>query len=320
MFKYNINNIKLIVFNIRSLSKHFNELSIFLDSLKNFEPDIIILTETWLTAENLKYYTIEGYIGYIAPRTDGTRSGGVVTYVKQEIEHTNAIFSNQYFQAVQIKLQNKCNGSPNLKQIEVLGLYRNIRKSQKKFIEEIDNVFLKQSSQNLIITGDLNINLLDSHESQHLLNKFSIAGLKSFINEPTRFGVNKNGQNVMTCIDHLYARNVDIDASVVLTSSSDHAVIKATVEFALNQPQGDNVDKQVQFKMITFTNWTKFGEFLANETWNNLDFSSVDNAFDSFIEKYNYYKSQSTEIKQLRIPKNKYKKRAPWLSDKTHQY
>ena len=271
------NDIKLIVHNIRFLSKHFDDLSIFLDSLKNFEPDVIILTETWLSEDFLKYYTIEGYIAYIAQRADGTRSGGVVTYIKNKISHSHVLHSNQYFQAVQLKIESKFCRTPNLKQIEIIGLYGDTRKPQIKFIEEIDHLFLNRLSQNLVITGDFNINLF-SDESHYLLNKLSIAGLKSLINEPTRRGINKHGQTVETCLDHLYVRSVDASASAVWTGNSDHVVIKACVHFKLlgNHQNPNNDQQQQQYKTFNYTNWDKFGKLLAKEGWNNLNLTTVD--------------------------------------------
>ena len=113
-----------MVCNIRSLSRHYNELLICLDKVHNSEPDIIILTETWLSAEQLELYSIKNYVSYIAERSDGTRSGGVVIFIREKIQHSHVTYSNEYFQAVSIEIKNKNSGHSVLKQTtKIIGRY-----------------------------------------------------------------------------------------------------------------------------------------------------------------------------------------------------
>lgn len=46
--------------NIRSIRENLNNLKLFLDSL-NILPDVICLTEIWISESELSTYTINGY-------------------------------------------------------------------------------------------------------------------------------------------------------------------------------------------------------------------------------------------------------------------
>lgn len=129
-------NLSFIVHNIRSLPRHFSDLLLYLDGTLKQQPDLIILTETWLDSENFKYFQIEGYVGYISQRDDGTRSGGVVLYVKNGISHSYKAYSNNFFQAISIIIDNKKASAKHLKQIQIVGIYRDQRRSQNEFISK----------------------------------------------------------------------------------------------------------------------------------------------------------------------------------------
>ena len=73
----------LINFNIQSFNSKIDEFLLFLDELIRF-PDIIILTETWLTGEN--FAEIEGYTGFHCNRQEERRGGGVSVFVKNDLK------------------------------------------------------------------------------------------------------------------------------------------------------------------------------------------------------------------------------------------
>ena len=52
---YNTLNITILMLNIRSFNKNINTFNIFLDTLVS-KPDIIVLTETWLTDTMILQY------------------------------------------------------------------------------------------------------------------------------------------------------------------------------------------------------------------------------------------------------------------------
>jgi len=71
----------IFVLNIRSIRSNFNELCLYLDNVRNKEYDIIVLTESWVYNNEIRYYSLGGYTTYLSKR-ENKRSGGVVLYVK----------------------------------------------------------------------------------------------------------------------------------------------------------------------------------------------------------------------------------------------
>ena len=74
--------------NIRSIAKNLDQLPLLLNECNNNRADfdVIALSETWITEEQLKLYSLNGYNSFIQPRMDGRRSGGVVMYVKDYLK------------------------------------------------------------------------------------------------------------------------------------------------------------------------------------------------------------------------------------------
>ena len=89
----NNSELRVLYTNIQSLSRNFNELLLYLNST---DPayDIIALSETWISENQLKLFTIKGYRSFMQPRMDGRRSGGVVMYVREHINVKNVAREN----------------------------------------------------------------------------------------------------------------------------------------------------------------------------------------------------------------------------------
>ena len=76
----NVNELSILNFNIRSLSKNLDSFLFFLDSLTT-KFDFIVLTETWTTNFDKDLFSIPGYKSFHFVR-QGRSGGGVAIYVK----------------------------------------------------------------------------------------------------------------------------------------------------------------------------------------------------------------------------------------------
>lgn len=78
----NVNGLTILHLNIRSMDKHFEELIVLVNELKNI-PDLIVCTET--RNVNIDLYSITGYNAYY---NDGNinKNDGVITYVKSNLK------------------------------------------------------------------------------------------------------------------------------------------------------------------------------------------------------------------------------------------
>ena len=89
--------------NIRSLSTNLPHLEVLLVSLKQ-TPDILVLTETWLSPLNKDTVNINGYYSHNIAR-DHKAHGGVSIYIKQSIDST-FLEKYSYIKSIQLKILN----------------------------------------------------------------------------------------------------------------------------------------------------------------------------------------------------------------------
>ena len=78
------NALSIIHFNIRSLPTNLHHLEVLLVSFTQL-PDIIVLTETWLTKDKKDTINLNGYYSFNLVR-DQKLHGGVSIYIKQNID------------------------------------------------------------------------------------------------------------------------------------------------------------------------------------------------------------------------------------------
>ena len=81
-------NFSLIHFNCRSLNKHFEEISLLLESNK-FEFKVIALTETWLNVDkcdSIDNFKIENFSNYFCNRKS-KKGGGTALYISNTLQH-----------------------------------------------------------------------------------------------------------------------------------------------------------------------------------------------------------------------------------------
>jgi hypothetical protein len=276
---------------------------------QNFSFDLIILTESWITEDQFAYYPLEGYTGYICSRKDGTKSGGVIVFVRNEIPVRIQQLQCNTFEAIIVLIL-----STDLKkeQFQITGIYRDLRKNKADFIHEFELSVLQSAHQKSIITGDFNLDLLKIENSTELLNLTSSFGFQTLNNKPTRFGINKNGEKIESCLDHLYIRGVDkTDVFLDETGFSDHKALITTAH--LHSVNLINKNDAPSLKIVTYCNRKKLNQMLQQETWNAIDFTTVNSSFESFFEIYRHLKNDCTETKTIR-PKRENRKRTAWIS------
>lgn len=191
-------NFALFHNNIRSVSKHFDELGIIVDQLE-VELDCIVLTETF-KIENKDIYQLSGYTN-IYNEGDINKNDGVLVFIKSTYTWQSEIVKLNNIKALKLKIT-LCDD----KVIQVICLYRSPSQPETEFLDGLGS-FLDQCRTNCEVSffvGDININLLDrendiSNEYQNILYE---RGYVSAINTYTR----KQG-NTLSCLDHIFIRS-----------------------------------------------------------------------------------------------------------------
>lgn len=182
--------INILTLNIRSIHKNFDLLLIFLSSLE-IEIDVIVLTECW--TRQYEPPTLHSYNMYYT-KTSLNQNDGVVVYVSK-------IFNSS---ATEPQLQDG-----NCLVVVLDNLYTIICSyrppsfgNPTRYLDSVDNLLKNLHCNNVIFTGDININILTDTSiatcAGDYLNLMASYNLLQCINLPTR---------VTTCIDHFMIRS-----------------------------------------------------------------------------------------------------------------
>ena len=212
-----INNFSLFHVNIKSLTKHFEELHPLLYSSK-IPFDVIGISESkqpvnkkFLTNVNLHEYQLHSQPAKSA-------CGGVAMYVKKSLDHKvlhhlNAL--EDEFETLWIELST----GPECKNIIVCCAYRH--PDANKFIEYLESTLSKHDKNKIIcIMGDFNINLLnyESHrDTNEFINSMVSYCLLPHILQPTRVT-----DHSATVIDSTNAADFDTTSGNILNQLADH--------------------------------------------------------------------------------------------------
>lgn len=288
--------------NIRSLRA--NSLSLFAQlSCLNIKPHIIFLTEVWIDSTEINFYNLDEYILLDCCNND-YRSGGVLAYVRNDIHFT---FSSTHLQSSDILRVNFAIGELSF---SVVCAYRLHSCAVEVFILEFENYLKQVNSKNLIVLGDMNINILnidhlDSQECKYF-SMMSSLGLESLINEPTRVI-----SNSMTCIDHIFTRSkigctINYIAETLNLELSDHYM--TSLKFNLDWEPPTKIPRQQ-----TFINLEELERCLQIEPWKDVfEENDPSKSFDIFLSTLSKHMATYTTSSVISYSSNYAK---PWINN-----
>lgn len=270
-------------------------------------PDFIILTEVWISTDEINLFCIDGYnsFGFC---NDNYRAGGVVVYAKSR-------YRCSVVRGVDIQSADCLQLSCSVDSIEfiILAVYRLHSIPLAQFIEDIGSLITPFKGKNLIFTGDINCNiLLDDRLSDSYLSQMASHGLNCLIDKPTRIV-----GDTQSCLDHCFIRfsqlkfTVKYNAHILHLGITDHSMIILELEVGRSCNRKDSSNKS-----NLVINFNELEAELQRLQWERvLDKSSVSAAFDLFIsqlsdliEKCKYSKSRNSSNA---LPD----KLTPWISD-----
>src|SRR6266404_5372524 len=271
----NTTDFSTIHFNIRSISNHFDDLSIFLESIKSTF-SLIALSEIWLPSkENVQFYNIPNY-NFECSLRPNSNYGGVGLYIHNfilyKILNVNSITGSESLWLT-INVNNL-----NI----IIGLiYRKPNANLYDFLSCLDQTLngLKLDKNKLILLGDFNIDLNCTNNNVinylSLLNSFN---LNQLIKIPTRFTKCSS-----TLIDHMFT-NIDdffINSGTITTSIADHLPIF----LVCNNLKSHFTKSNISIKKILDHNL--FIESINNTDWKEVyGFSDPNLAFNFFLSLY----------------------------------
>lgn len=174
------NVVKLISLNCQSLNAKIDDIRIFIEMLKSHSCnlDILCLQETWLSASSdVSHLQIEGYT-LITRGKSCSAHGGVAIYISDmfdfdvlPIESLSNSWDGLFIEA---RIKNYANNSKKIVFGNIYRPPRNRIENYRAFNEEINEITsnLQRSRQEVILTGDFNLDLLKINEKVHIHENF----------------------------------------------------------------------------------------------------------------------------------------------------
>lgn len=281
--------------NIRNLRENFDSFCIYLVSLDK-RPEVIVLTEIWISGVELFSYKLDGYKQFGKPN-ESYRAGGVVVYVSDLFSSRACIVDMIAADAIKITIDIGLDWS-----LSILAIYRLHLFHVRDFLAQLKDILNISTEKNLLIIGDINLCLLEqSRTVDEYLILMSSSGLNQVINAPTRGN---------RCIDHIFFRSRDsisFTSRVIKSGRSDHDVIVCNLSLQNIQNNENYNDKyviKIDYNMLEC--------LLVKETWSNV--YSKHNASEAFGEFLQSFKDLVDNAKFVSVRKRSVRILKPWMT------
>jgi len=281
------NVFSILSLNCQSLSAKFNELKIYVEQFEESKCPfrVICLQETWLTDDhNVSLFQLDGY-AFIHRARASSSHGGVAIYLRKDLEYKILPINGdqEIWDGLFIEVSVNTNQTHNGRQNIVIGnIYRPPRENVENYVtftSQIEELLLTtfQSSKEVIITGDFNIDLLKLKDSIHINNFFEMmtsCGFLPKITLPTRITSHSR-----TLIDNCYIKLSShfsyTTAGILNYNISDHQPYFVTLDYL-------SVFEESNSYMKIFTNTAAAKQNFKNELASvcTLDKFNQDNHVD----------------------------------------
>jgi hypothetical protein len=239
------NFLNVLYLNARSIRNKFDELTtmIYTTSQKLTKPlHAIVITENWIYDSEAMFFNIRGYKSFHCNRI-GRRGGGVSIYVNDELHASvsrNFVRDDNNYLLLELPEFN----------LNLLGIYR----SHASVFSSVTDCFESEFSslRNVIVVGDLNINLCDFDDPDvQIYRSLTNANGLFFLNNssyPTRVS-----NTIQTVIDHVATDMIDgrYWLSYLDWSLSDHKTLLLTFDRSVPPKQNNLVRTFVDYRTIS---------------------------------------------------------------------
>ncbi|KAK6044864.1 endonuclease/exonuclease/phosphatase family protein, partial [Cooperia oncophora] len=291
--------ISCLLFNSRSLSNKIHHLHLLLST---DEPDLLFITETWLSTRISSSEIIGGFPYQIFRRDrKGRKGGGVCCLAKNGLKISLGTVPPD------IKSDLLCldiTDSIFSRKIRVILVYRPPNSSANDddcLIESLLDVTLTQA--HLVLLGDLNLeidwstNTAKSSGSSKFLEFFKAGGFTQNVMEPTR------GESILDIIltSTPLLRSVSIKPPF---ASSDHSTV--AFQFQIQSPLKNNLP----FPNFNKADYGGLSSYLNSVNWWEVfcDYTSVDDVYNRFCGVVHSGLSRFVPLQSPQMHKHRYPK------------
>ena len=295
-----------VYLNLDSIKHKFEILCAQLtESIRNL--DIIAIAELKITREEYEntgqLYKLEGY-NRVALCREYSAGGGLLIYVRETIKFKRIVINLEHSESILIIVE-QCG-----KNVGFLFIYRPPGRAPHEFIVEIVREIKKFPRMDIIMCGDVNIDISsETFRTEEYENELSALGMERKISSYTREAMRQNNIT-RSCLDHIYHRGKqEVQCGVFRTKISDHymvcgAVFERAFEFQMRADA---------FRTESVTDLTTF----RNELYMGLERTVLENIREPdelycMIEKvFRAAKQRATSIRQT---KKRQKPIKPWMN------
>ena len=310
--KNQINFFKILHINACCLTNKFDNIKVMLKSLKS-QPDVLCITETWLESNNKDYFKLKGYSVFHLTRTSRTH-GGIAVFVKSDIKVSRIhelSFINDDIEilTIELALMNK--------KYNILTIYRPQTKHHRimEFIDIMNEILINPNikNNNMIILGDLNINLLEytTHSNTNsFLTYMQSLNFIPLISRATRFPF-EGQQGSPSLLDHIYANfSTNYYPGILHHNFSDHLPVFLHIP---TPKVHSNTTHQKLIRVIKHANKVNFRQQLIDTNWNDLiKNESIDNDCESVISHLNNIFNSTCPLLTIQISNRRLEN--PWIT------
>jgi len=266
--------------NIRGLRNKIDEIFILWSS---YFPHVLCFTEHHLRNDEINCTYINSYnLGSKYCRVN-RKYGGVSIFVHETLSFTTIDLSefcnDQYIEICAVKSHFSSSN------FSVLSVYRSPSGNFIDFLSSLDTILnqLYNSSLNIIICGDFNINCLENSNNMLQLDSLLASyNLQSVVDFPTRIT-----NSSCTAIYNIFInKHINIDFSIKSCPDglSDHdAQILTLNDIKIQKPSAQHLTRRI----INDSTISEFQLNLSYESWVNIfNGDDVDTIFNNFLNTY----------------------------------
>ena len=321
------NKLKLLSLNIANLLSKLSGLKTLVNNLASGvePPNIIVITETHIKNSMGKHINdfvniLPGYKFFHKARKGNC--GGIGIFIENKIcNMCEPIIKNYFiegtFEGLVVTIPYTALGQRNRKDLVLLGIYRppgndftQFFPNLLKFLHSYD-----KKSNDIIITGDLNIDLLkyQTHkETADYIDILTSHQMLPYIVRPTRIK-----HSSATLIDHIFMKgNMDASSGILATEIAgnhgftDHFPIFCVINVTVKPSHSRPLIK----KFFTKEGIKKRKEGIANEDWTEVYTERDPNKIYDMIQSI-YCKHYDQNLTTKTVSKNnKRQPREPWMN------
>lgn len=278
--------------------------------VETYTPHVLILSETWLSSDNVKNLVVNGYTHANYYVRKNRIHGGVSIFVKsnlkcKRIPSIDKLTIDYECELVAVEINTPSDS------IWIIGMYRTGLGNFLIMVDVLRRLFellCSVEKRKVILMGDWNVDfLLNIPNKKTLINLMLSSGFRNVVNFPTRI---KNGS--ATSIDCVVTniQSHDINVKSLATALSDHDAQIAGVRL-LKRPQ--NKYKFIERRSFDNEKVEAFTNAILSYEWDKL-FNNYDNdSYNKFMNKILWNLDIYFPAQLKRIKSNQ---RCPWINDK----